>query len=286
MSSRLVHAILKNKMASTAVISNVDEKILLMETPAAKTPFVLCMPSHIGSTMWKKLVLAASTGQIPRLPHFFLTDLKKHGVTFKLEDPTVIARSPEAKRYIIVRNPYERLLSMYLHKVVKNPEPHNWPHGLKRNDNFSEFTRKLLITPITRRSSAFLPIVVAQRGCMLAQPTPLRVDLINQWYGKILKELELADAATDERFWGSNKCFYKPCKSSCSVSNSADGRFNNCWSGLGIENKSVTPRLMQQYYASPIVLYRATRLMQADLMAFGFPIMKHSFKPLPKSKRL
>ena len=281
------------KVSATDTSSKESSNVVLLRTPVLRSPFVFCLPSHTASTAWKKLLIASLTGKKTHRPHFFLSELEKNRVSFGVVSSEVVAHSPEASRFILVRDPYARLLSMYLRRVVHRPEPRAWPRGLRRSDNFSEFTRRLLATPVSRRSTVFAPVAVSQRDCMLARPTPLRVEVQNQWYGEILQKLELGGAAAEERMWGENRCFYRPCRAPCKdliFNHSNAHRFKNCWTSITTDdgsgdfglNRTVTLAAMRKHYADALTVARATKIMEPDLLAFGYPRM---IRPARHTKR-
>ena len=45
------------------------------------------------------------------------------------------------------RNPYERMLSAYLSKVVDAVQPHMWPPGMRSNDSFATFVELSVRSP-------------------------------------------------------------------------------------------------------------------------------------------
>ncbi|MGZ0213792.1 MAG: sulfotransferase family 2 domain-containing protein [Actinomycetales bacterium] len=252
----------------------------VLSTPLNKTLYLPCFPSGVGSFRWKQLVLAGLTGATTRKPHFFYTVLHEHNVSVYVESAEVIGRSSNVFRFLIVRNPYERLLSLYVHKFYMAKKPHLFLHGAPVKANFSTFVHHLARVPTNKRHQDLQPVVRSHRTCMLADPKVLRIELINQWYPMLVSMLELREASRMVALWGRERCFYRPCNASCAMASRPV--FSECWGGSFPEPFAVDRLAMRLHYADEYTVHRASRIVEDDLLAFGYPYM---YLPPSKSSR-
>ena len=129
-------------------------------------------------------------------------------------------------RLILVRNPFERILSYYLDKVVAScnhgprPQLHcsksgYWPRGLKLNASFGE-TVAMIAQPGAEPNSLlsalhYAPIASSYTRCVHSQPRHrvLKLEYMDRWYASLVAELGLQSAvASGWRTPGG--CFFVP----------------------------------------------------------------------------
>lgn len=259
------------KIVAPASLNEHDLAILF--TPKKKLPYVGCFPPGVGSYRWKQLVLAAHTNSLAKNPHFFNSVLHKSKELVTVDNAEVIGRSVEVYKFILVRNPYERLLSTFLSKIAPLKTPWKIVRGLRADGNFSSFVHALARIPVSKRPFFLQPMVQSHRACMLAQCQVLRIEHVNFWYSELVSKLELTDVVSNERFWGNEGCFYRPCNVSCEMAESYHST-DNCWSGVFHDAKVVNKKVMRTHYTDHFTLRRAFRLVESDLLAFGYPVRK------------
>ena len=118
-------------------------------------------------------------------------------------------------RVCLVRNPYERMLSAYLDKLVHAHAMAIVPNGLKTNSSFAEFVYAAIDESKRKRGpdwhfSHYYPIsrLKIYRPCVDPTVTRYKVEEIASWYGEFIDKLGIQTAAANG--WPPHGCFYRP----------------------------------------------------------------------------
>jgi hypothetical protein len=192
-----------------------------------------CLPAKCGSTGWKRLLLWHVTRSWPQDPHA----VNKHLDKPQMFPPVAPTKRDRSVRFIVVRNPYERLLSAYRDKVRAGLTK-AWV-GLRRNATFAELVR--LVASETKKVQAapkmqwprlrstfhehFLPISLVHRECIQSRAAVLWLEAQPLWYARIIRATNLSFhtrhgwpvpvPATHPSF--ESNCFYTPPSRSCAT---------------------------------------------------------------------
>ena len=117
--------------------------------------------------------------------------------------PEFAAAAGELIRILIVRSPYERMLSAYMDKLVTHGQLQLAPRGMQRNGSFAEFVR-LAMAERTPRSETGAehygpltrwwrePSCATSNDCWLGFPNTTRIlklDRIDTWYADTIRTL-------------------------------------------------------------------------------------------------
>ena len=212
----------------------------------------LAVPAKCGTTRWFQLLMIAQTGRMPRPVYEYSPQgwLRSHA--FAPERLWACARSlPRLARrtvwLVVVRNPYERLLSGWLDKLAREPRHPSFhvrlPPALARPNatasEYAAFVEWYGKRPgwIHRRYAADMslyaqlhlwPIVhtwVEVRDALWSQSDEayasvygrarlLQVEHMSRWYAPLVRELGLQAAAGNRREWASG-CFFRASSESC-----------------------------------------------------------------------
>ena len=206
-------------------------------------------------------------------------------------------------RIILVRNPYERLLSYYLDKIVAscNHGPHPkpqcsksgyWPVGLPLNASFSQ-TIHHITKPDAKFGSRlgelhYAPIATTYSWCLrngrVEDRRVLKLERVDGWYAPLVAELGLREVASSGWKTGNaGGCFYVPRGKSCAtaleIPSTADTSSSSSSEGGGgnasatrtttmRHNRGARDKLLEYYDAATAKL--VTLHYKADLEAFGY----------------
>merc|ERR1740139_1216922 len=128
---------------------------------------IICLLAKVASTRLKLLLLKSA--RVPRFPDVTPGDADRfdtdpHGETLPDsvsgvgdEEWRTLVGSTSAPRYIVVRNPFTRLLSGYLDKVERSPQPTKWPSGFNGSGGFAAFVRAVVAEPPPTLNKHFAP---------------------------------------------------------------------------------------------------------------------------------
>ena len=219
-------------------------QVALGRTKVSQIPFVFCVASFVQHE--KEWVQHFTPNKSP-----------------DTADSEVVGRSTNAMRYVLVENPYHRLLRAYWSDV-------------RHNHSFETFLRNVIRTSVKERAVRMQPMTHQLRNCVLANPTVLKMELVNQWYGMLAHTLERDNTLP---------CFYSPCFVPCHKA-MQPGAYNECWGGnYSVAERHVTSKELQHAYAAHEVVHLAHAIVQPDLFAFGYaPLRVDTPRSLKKLK--
>ena len=158
-------------------------------------------PYKAGSSEWLRLQVLALNGSWIRQPHWPpWTCMVKSVVRYT---PEFAAAAGELIRILIVRSPYERMLSAYMDKVVTHGQLQLAPRGMQRNGSFAEFVRLAMAerTPRSKTGARHYgpltrwwrePSCATSNDCWLGFPNTTRIlklDRIDTWYADTIRTL-------------------------------------------------------------------------------------------------
>lgn len=185
-------------------------------------------------------------------------------------------------RFMIVRNPYVRLLSGYLDKVDSElgREKLARNFGIPPPANFESFVRWLHKYMKGRDKGAspanfwvrhiFMP---QASHCLLpcgVQYTVVKVEESNRWYPCFLDAMNLSSAASSG--WGGQSCFLSregKCNTSMWTDTNCAQRTSEVTKGT-VHSKN-TEELMEKHY-TPAVAKQVTDLYLEDISTFGYQV--------------
>ncbi|KAL3894565.1 MAG: hypothetical protein SGPRY_013778, partial [Prymnesium sp.] len=163
-------------------------------------------PYKTGSTDWLRLLVLHLSGTLVKNPHSpsWRHTLQHAHVPRYIavnENPTCV----DVVSFIIVRSPYERMLSAYMDKVVSAGQLNLAPRGMKRNGTFADFVTLALkeqkvhsllgalhYAPITKYWSH-----LCGNDCWLNLPRSMRIlklEEMSSWYADVIKILGWEEA--------------------------------------------------------------------------------------------
>ena len=273
----------------------------------------LCVPNKVGSARWSQLAVRQITGRFAgHYPEPYVnTDMRRGGVTMLpcRHHPNVTKGN--LVRLMVVRNPYERLLSGYLDKIVGHGSSfHATP------DSFFNFTlllhaddpRRPLWLPgapsiFAMRPNAttghahdhFAPITSMSKtgfscheelyttfkrnGSAIREAyRVVRLEEMERWYPALVKELDIRATVLDPK-WPPDGCYWKP----PSAAACADGldqlagarlAHNTNTAGGGEKHRTGSAGKLAEFYPTQEVINQVTAFVRGDLDAFDYPNLK------------
>ena len=254
-------------------------------------------PYKSGSSEWLRLQVLALSGKWIEDPHWPPWTRMVQSVV-RYTPATVASAAGELLRILIVRSPYERMLSAYIDKVVNQPPTWNRyqlqlvPRGMKRNGSFAEFVRLAMAerTPRSEIGAAhYGPLTrwwrepsctVAQKhatsnDCWLGFPNTTRIlklDRVGTWYADTIRTLGWEVEVSDGRWEGG--CFYRPHGTTCDTALSSPGNGTPakiCVRGSHGGHQHKTCTSMAEHY-TPEVAGAVTAYVRDDLVRFGYSV--------------
>ena len=272
----------------------------------------LCVPNKVGSARWSQLAIRQLTGRFAgHYPEPYVnTDMRRGGVTmFPCRHHPNVTRG-NLVRLMVVRNPYERLLSGYLDKIVG--------HGSIFNatpESFFSFTsllraedpRRPLWLPgappiFAMRPNAtnghahdhFAPITSMSKtgfscheelyktfkrnGSAIREAyRVVRLEEMEQWYPELVKELDIRATVLDPK-WPPDGCYWKPSWAT-TCAEGLDGQFDaaahNRSKAVVVEkHRTGSGSKLAEFYPTQEVIDQVTAFAQGDLDAFGYPTLR------------
>ena len=195
---------------------------------------VFAFPHKSGSTEWQALLLRHLSGNATiAAPHMFMRTLWRTNSLSRYVPLSAVPAAATVVRICITRNPYERMLSFYLDKVVGHrfAEQKEWlqmsqpllPPGVARNSTFEKFVRlasepRCLGNGRTREpcyrsalaAQHYGPISLVYPLCRDPRTRTLKLEEMDNWYAELVRELGWEDTVATG--WRSknraDSCFY------------------------------------------------------------------------------
>ena len=263
------------------------------------------IPYKTGSTQWLKLLLFENTGLRvdPHRPRDWLLLLHDHDVAHQMPDDEDLMMT-RLVRLIIVRNPYERMLSVYLDKLRdRKRELQLLPRSLDENSSFADFLNAVVSERPGRPHSVTGAVIGAEHygpittwwqlpcapadACWLGfhnDTRVLKLELMDAWYADVIGTLGWEASASDTGWQGD--CFYRPVGTDCATAlqppapanitttsaASADrgGGGGGCSRGRHGGHAHGGCEAMATHY-TPELAALVTAFARGDLVRFGYP---------------
>ena len=249
---------------------------------------VLCLLPKVGSTTWK-LALLSNLLPISRKRLLTRSPHRKRRMP-RAGPPRELLRT--VPRIIIVRDPYDRLLSGYLDKIVMQKIARLAPKPYKIGDGFAAFVGNLTQRPPEEANVHWRPQALQcgmDRG--LSYDYVLPVEEMHRWYEPLVRVLGLVRTVSHgwnhstRWFRGRDECFYAPPGRRCDGMFSSAGCFRRGAFDGGAAAEPGAPGVRPASfhatdaadlsrhgaYYSPYTLQLATRWLRRDLEALGYP---------------
>ncbi|KAJ8003685.1 hypothetical protein DPEC_G00150890 [Dallia pectoralis] len=126
----LLSAVCKNKSLSNLNLTSVNRFVLDRIFVCDKHKILFCQTPKVGNTQWKKvlIVLNGVFSTVEEIPENLVHDHEKNGLPrlSSLTNPEIKERLKTYFKFFIVRDPFERLISAFKDKFVKNPRFEPW----------------------------------------------------------------------------------------------------------------------------------------------------------------
>ena len=274
----------------------------------------LCVPNKVGSARWSQLAVRQITGRFAgHYPEPYVnTDMRRGGVTMLPCRHHPDVTKGNLVRLMVVRNPYERLLSGYLDKLVGHGSIFNATPG-----SFFSFTsllraedpRRPLWLPgapsiFAMRPNAttghahdhFAPITSMSKtgfscheelyktfkrnGSAIREAyRVVRLEEMEWWYPELVKELDIRTTVLDPK-WPPDGCYWKPSWATTCV-DGLDGQFdaarsahNTSSTGVVEKHRTGSGSKLAEFYPTQEIIDQVTAFAQGDLDAFGYPTLR------------
>ena len=258
------------------------------------------IPYKTGSTQWLKLLLFDNIGLRvdPHRPRNWLLRLHDHDVPHQMPDEDNLMMTKLLVRLVIVRNPYERMLSVYLDKLRdRKRELQMLPRSLTENSTFADFVHAVVSETPGRPRSVIgaehygpittwwkLPCAPAD-ACWLGFHNATRIlklELMDDWFADVVGTLGW-EASTSDAGWDGG-CFYRPVGTDCGTalllppanattsapSAGRGGGGGGCGRGGHGGHAHGGCEAMAAHY-TPELAARVTAFARGDLVRFGYP---------------
>ena len=196
---------------------------------------------------------------------------------FSLDDMKS-AQDKDISRYMFVRNPYSRILSAYLDKVVEYHGKMKIHHPIFNSSlTFLNFLQNLQKTPTEQWNDHLTPL---SSKCFLDKTNVsythyLKVEQIDQWYPDVIRRLRLEDAVMGWNFSQhsivTHGCFYEVIKGNCSATAKiVSGSLKNV-NASKLPTQRTADKLLGRYFG-PQEAQLATQMYHRDLKEFQYPL--------------
>ena len=276
---RLEHLIAKDRVQ--------EGRPFAFKAPGATETELICLNPRAG-TAWKLALVAALQ------PDGDLFSLLKSRPRVELPPPPSTVEMLRSRRFVFVRNPYDRLISTYLAFEKGSAATLEGPGDYVRGDGFAAFVGNL--TRLDGASDDLNPHFRPQSQlCGLPMGMSfdyvLKLEDMARWYEPFSRLLGITDVVQDPawntsgREWrGGKPCFYTPPKVRCSDlfdddvaacaavgDATADEEFGEADAGLAAGSGV---GLRKWYYTSDLLIKQATGWLINDLRTFGYKPMR------------
>ena len=187
----------------------------------AQGPVILCLLPKVGSTTWKLALLSALH---PRR-HGWLLERSPHQRRHIHELPSFAsAKLRRAVRIVLVRNPYDRLLSAYLDKMVLQRKAKLAPGGFEPGGSFEHFLGNLTLLDPAKVDIHYRPMSLQCGMPAMSYDFILRVEEMAAWYEPFVRLLGLEQTVqtgwnVSTKWWrgSAGGCFYVPPGRDCAA---------------------------------------------------------------------
>ena len=231
----------------------------------------ICLNQKVGSTTWKLALLRAS--EDPKVQRtFFDLQNSPHGApaTPGCRNQT----SAAIPRFMVVRNPYSRLLSAYLDKcIIQGVKLCPVNHTLAREDPIRLFATVVEQAVQSKKglNDHFSLLVQSHCGLLSGYDYYLPIEQMQYWYGPFVDALGIQSVVR----WGwnltthwwrhSEECFYHPPGQDCNgaQSNAFDADAPATFHATGSDAH------LDAYYNSDLAM-KVTKWALPDLLEFGY----------------
>ena len=199
--------------------------------PIAYRGTVLCLLAKVASTSFKLALLkSASVAGYPDAGGRF--DTRPHGELLPdsvsgLDAAEWVRLADSGPAYIVVRNPFTRLLSAFLDKVERHPAPQKWPSGFTGAGGFGAFVRAVVAEPAASLNKHFA-LQSAQCGLDAGMRYEvLKLEEEDAWYASLVCRLQLQQAVAsgwEHDNHGGARCFHEVVSCGCALECDAASR--------------------------------------------------------------
>jgi len=251
----------------------------------------MCTIPKNGCTQWKRLILKAMGHNSSVYLDEKASHLTVHGGQYKYL-PRVLKRrmldsleDESTFRVVFSRNPFVRLLSSYLNKLVKANDRHRlrqklgldaWSDNLTFADFVSALQRWADAVPggLALSSGIDHHFALQSSFCGLANDNQsqlhydwvLKTEEINSWYPCLVDALNLS--AVVDSGWPGSKCFFSAPGRPCDGQTWKGGFTGNRWDAPDHRTESL--RRLWLHYDRELER-RVAKLYAADFALFGYP---------------
>ena len=250
--------------------------------PIAYRGTVLCLLPKVASTSFKLALLkSAGVAGYPNAEGRF--DHQPHGERLPdsvsgLDAAGWARLAASGPAYMIVRNPFTRLLSGFLDKVEgSDPAPRHWPSGFTGAGGFGAFVRAVVAEPAASLDKHFA-LQSAQCGLDAGMRYEvLRLEEEDAWYAALACRLQLQHAVASgwelpsDYHHGGARCFHEVggcgCALECDATAGPTAASRSC--GPTAPPHTATDRLLPQYYDAASVRLVAD-WARRDFELFGY----------------
>eukprot|EP00873_Tetraselmis_striata_P035992 jgi/Tetstr1/456256/TSEL_043017.t1 len=250
--------------------------------------FTLCTIPKNGCSQWKRMIAKAM--KFP--PEFYLDEktshLTIHGTKYKYlpysTKPKLLA-ALAAPHVVISRDPFTRVLSAYLNKIVKATERRRYRRKLGLDEwsdwvTFEDYVRALRAwadrEPQGLKLSSGIDHHWALQTSFCGLPNDstsslhhdwvLKMEEINDWYTCFVSAMNITSIV--ETGWPDNKCFFSAPDNPCDGQRMEDGFTGTQWDATGHKTRSSSKA--DEYYTEYLVK-EVAELYADDFEFFGYP---------------
>eukprot|EP00316_Scyphosphaera_apsteinii_P004972 CAMPEP_0119312562 /NCGR_PEP_ID=MMETSP1333-20130426/26884_1 /TAXON_ID=418940 /ORGANISM="Scyphosphaera apsteinii, Strain RCC1455" /LENGTH=266 /DNA_ID=CAMNT_0007317203 /DNA_START=199 /DNA_END=999 /DNA_ORIENTATION=- len=234
----------------------------------------VCLNQKAGSTSWKLAFLRAN----PKAVRFHSLTRSPHGAPAMEGCDTYKNATANIPRFMVVRNPYSRLLSGYLDKCIlkseSGPCPMNVSHA--RKNPVSGFAELVARVQSKAKLNAHFSLLTHHCGIQAGYDYYLRVEQIDQWYSPFVNVTGLARAVRFDwnkttHWWiGKSQCFHQVVGQDCDGQSLNVSDSFNTGGGHSFHATSSNSRLDEFYNVS--LAWAVTEWARPDLVEFGYPL--------------
>lgn len=126
----LLSAVCKNDSLKNLTHTSINKFVLDRIFVCDKHKILFCQTPKVGNTQWKKvlIVLNGEFSTVEEIPENLVHDHEKNGLPrlSSLTEKEITKRLATYFKFFIVRDPFERLISAFKDKFVKNPRFEPW----------------------------------------------------------------------------------------------------------------------------------------------------------------